>query len=907
MFRFAALLIPGMAIGCQRTEVVEPEAPCEPGFLLDADGETCLEQECGEGPWGGWDRSGGALHVAPWGTDDGDGSEDRPFASIQAASDHASGAGLDAIAIAEGTYLEDIRLIDDHDGLMLHGRCADRTVIQGVDPGGNAVWVRGQLSVRLRDLAIGGPRYGLAVEGGLGSAPEVHARRVAFRGAVATGVGVFGGGARVELDDCVVEDTTGGVAPAWGRGIEVLQGGRLTATGLTIRNVQHDGLLVGGSGSSADLRDTQVVGTRPHEADADCTGVQVWDGGALVADGLLIDDTVGAGLMVNAGGATAELRSSTIRGTRHSPEMPDGPGFVLLAGGTLTGVGLDVLDNEGSAAWAGGATARLSLTDSRIADTRPREDGVDGRGLSIVDGARLDATRLEVVANRFLGLQGAGLGTELHLVDCVVADQLPDDRGDGGIGVLVDDRATLYATGLDVHGNHQSGLVVQGGGTFGGSDVRLLQNHEISVQLHGEGTLAAIEDSRVEGGLPGVGGDDGLCVRVSGGARLEATRLDVGGCVRAGLIASDAGTTVHLVDTRVAGTRPAPDGLYGRGVGIQGGAALTVEGLVLERNHEIALVATGPGTSVVGSGVRALDTLPLASGQYGRGLGAGYGASLDLGEVEVRGSSEMGVWASGAGTTLTLRDAVIEDTLSTGGLSAGWGVGVDYGAEATLRSVRVAHNDGPGLWVNAEGVLTGEDVVLEANGFAGAVVYSSTLSLEGGGVSDAVAGPGRPGGVGILARAVLTPPALDLRGVRFSNHRYGGLYLRGPGRYAVRGCSFDESGHVGPETAGGVFATEGVEAWQEVEPAGVGWGLLIEDSTFSTLASDAIVLDQSSAEVSGAVFSDVGGDHLVWQRCEGTEPPVIDGVQDAICASAPRAVEPLLVLHVDTIEAVAAQ
>lgn len=933
--RGGALVALGLLAACAPTEEPpEAEAPCEIGFVLDEDEATCVPENCGVGLWGSWDRSGDVVHVAPWGADDGDGTEGSPYASIQHAADRAAEEGAESVALSEGTWTEDVFLADPHDGLMLHGRCSDRTLIEGVDAGGNTVFVRGEVAVRLRDLAITGPRYGMVVEGSVSTNPSIDARRVAIRGAVAAGAAAYGNGARLELEDCVVEDTVSGPQPAWGRGIEIINGGRLVARDLVIRNVIHDGLLVVGPSSWADLSSTQVLGVRPHAEGGTTSGVTVFDGASLVAEGLLIDDTIGAGLAVYDGGATVELRSSTIRGTQRRPDMLDGPGILVFDGGSVTGVALEVLENEGAAVLAGGAGCSLVLEDSRVADTRLRDGGVDGRGLSILEGCRLEGTRLEVSSNSLVGIQGAGLGTEVILVDSVVSDTQPDGTGDGGSGLVIEDRATLVATGLEVLDNHTIGLAIQD-----------------------EGTTVSLEDSLVAGTLPSAAGDDGLGISATGGASLQASRvrvednhtvglglfdgaqavlLDVevrgtgrspvqpachGVAVSSGAslqaeqlviednvgvgLAGGTGGTVHLVDSRVAGTRPYANGEYGRGVGMQDGSTLSVQGLVLERNHEIGLVATGIGTSVTGSGVQALDIQPLPSGQYGRGLGVAYGASLDLSDVEVLRCTEAGVWASGEGTTLTLRDALVEGTISTGALSAGSGVAVSLGAEATLIDVRLAHNDGPGLWVNAEGAVSGQDVVSASNGFAGAVVYASTLSLQGGEIIDAVARPGRAGGVGILSNFVFVPSKITLQDVRFAGHRYGGLYLRGEGSYEVRDCRFEDSGSDGPSTAGGVFATEGVEAWHEVQPTGAHAGLLIEGCSFSSLASDAIVLDRSSATVEDGSFSSLGGEQIVWQRCEGVDPPSVEGDTSEPCSSSPRPVEPLLEFHADTTETLA--
>ena len=108
----------------------EPEAPCPTGQLLDEAGDepVCVPEACGIGPWG--DEADANLFDAT-GADGGDGSQERPFGSIQEAADAMGSDGGGVLAIAGGTYVENLALDAAHDGVVLAGRCAELVTIDG--------------------------------------------------------------------------------------------------------------------------------------------------------------------------------------------------------------------------------------------------------------------------------------------------------------------------------------------------------------------------------------------------------------------------------------------------------------------------------------------------------------------------------------------------------------------------------------------------------------------------------------------------------------------------------------------------------------------------------------------------------------------------------------------------------
>ena len=262
---------------------------------------------------------------------------------------------------------------------------------------------------------------------------------------------------------------------------------------------------------------------------------------------------------------------------------------------------------------------------------------------------------------------------------------------------------------------------------------------------------------------------------------------------------------------------------------------------------------------------------------------------------------EFGLFAAQAGTSVDLEDVQIVGTRTSVNNAGGFGIGVQDDASLTALGLQVEDSEGPGLYVVVGGTLEAWDAVLDRNGLAGAVVLDGRLALRGGTVSGSTFHPGEGGGIGVFGWDIWAPPDIELGDVAFSDLPGPALYLRGPGRYVMRGCDIQDTG-TWPWQPGGVFAVEGVEPWHETD-TGYFTGLLLEGNTFTDLSSDAILLDSSSATLdphpetfAPNTFGNLDGVPLLWQRCDGIEAPEIldNSIPDPACEPEPRTLGPLL-------------
>ncbi|MDP6935260.1 MAG: hypothetical protein QGG40_20235, partial [Myxococcota bacterium] len=104
----------------------EPAAlTCAEGELLD--GERCVPEACGIGTWGNLQTDEVTVYVDASAEAGGDGSKESPFTIIQEGIDAQDQRAM--VAVAAGTYQENVQITGDHAGVHLAGRCRELVTI----------------------------------------------------------------------------------------------------------------------------------------------------------------------------------------------------------------------------------------------------------------------------------------------------------------------------------------------------------------------------------------------------------------------------------------------------------------------------------------------------------------------------------------------------------------------------------------------------------------------------------------------------------------------------------------------------------------------------------------------------------------------------------------------------------
>ena len=220
------------------------------------------------------------------------------YPTIQAAINAASISGGDTIAVAAGSYTEQISA----------GKCvsivgsgvnsttifAPAAMVDSTVPGGSAraiVEARANAYVTIKDLTISGPVTFSPTSGTFGVFVAESATLNMRNARVTTIQQSSGINSAQDGQGIVAGDTTFGTA------------GSLDLDGVTVDGYQENGILVGGAGSSATIANTTVTGTGPTSLIAQ-SGIQIYGG----ASGAISTSTINDNLYsLNSGAATGIL------------------------------------------------------------------------------------------------------------------------------------------------------------------------------------------------------------------------------------------------------------------------------------------------------------------------------------------------------------------------------------------------------------------------------------------------------------------------------------------------------------------------------------------------------------------------------------------------------------------------
>lgn len=593
-------------------------------------------------------------------------------------------------------------------------------------------------------------------------------------------------GTRITLEDTSVRDTQPLEDGTFGSGILLRWGASLTASDLVVEGSPVSGIIATDSGTTVALAGA-TIGSAPSGEGAQAgRGVNVQGGASFSAVGLVLDGNRGAGLYASNPGTTVSLQDTTIRQTQLAEDGSAGRGLNLQDRATLDATGLSLEQNHGIGLYAADGGTAVTVVDSTVRGTRPLEDGTLGWGVEVAAGASLWASGLLIEENHDAGLVARGDGAEVTVEDTTVRATLPREDGTFGRGVVVQEEASFSATALLLEGNHEVGLIASGEGTvvalddatirgtlpmgdgtsghgvdvldgaaLSASSLVLEGNQEAGLIAAGPGTDVTLEDATVRGTRLRADGVLGRGINVQGGASLSADGLRLEGNHSAGLYVGDEGTTCVLSDATIRDTQPQWDGSHGEGVAVQFGALLSASGLRLEGNHSTGLSATGQETLVDLQDTEVRGTQVGSEQNQGFGLVAqgeavvtardlrlldndgpgayvvGFGA-VSLEDLVAEGNGFAGAVLLGGGQ-LTVVGGTIRSSVPT---AAGGGVGIlawDHVLPPIVDISGVSFSDlrGPGLYLNGVGSYRVTDCRFEDSGTAWAESPGGIFAANG--------------------------------------------------------------------------------------------------------------------------------------------------------------------------------
>ena len=677
-------------------------------------------------------------------------------------------------------------------------------------------------------------------------------------------------------------------------------------SGVALSGSQYIGILVGSG--TVSIRDSEVVGS-------EYIGIVAYQDGSHETS-LVVEtcDVVGnkmSGLLMFDSATSVALRETSIQDSLPDENGQYGYGIDVSGGANLTVEGCHVSGNTEAGVLVYQPGTTVTLRDTSIQDSLPDENGDHGHGIDVFGGANLTAEACEVSRNRVGGVGAFGSRTTVHLHETTIEGTRPDDKGNGGYGIAVEEGATLTAEACDVSGNTKVGVIASradtsvlllgttvrdtspdgrgelgyGIGIHGGASLEAeaceLAGNRIGVGARDHGTSAILRETTIHESLPDDLGGGGFGIEVHGGASLEAETCELADNTGVGVLVIDSDSTAKLRETRILDTHPRENGSAGYGVQVYGGANLEAEACEVLGSTSAGVVVMDSGSTVVLRETAVRDTQADDCGQFGYGIGVVEGAYLEAQACEVIGSTTAGVFAFESGTSVSLRETIIAST-RRGGDS--YTHPAQQSATVQATGVEVSSNEGPGLYVVADDAqLTCSGCLVQDNQFAGAiVVWDGSLILDDSTIERTTGQENLGGGVGIYAEPWEGgPPTLSVANSSILENPSAGVWLSEEGSYSLSGNTIHGGDGWKRESltkcGDAVYARDGVTAWDGSS------GLLLEDNELLNGLGAGLFLDDATGMLSGNAYADNAVD-LVMQGADCATPP--EGFEEEALGSA---------------------
>ncbi|MBI2893326.1 MAG: hypothetical protein HYY06_07215 [Deltaproteobacteria bacterium] len=458
-------------------------------------------------------------------------------------------------------------------------------------------------------------------------------------------------------------------------------------------------------------------------------------------------------------------------------------------------------------------------------------------------GAQPAAVTLRAAAVvRDLQVGGAEVGVDVSRTDGTAELHSVLVREATVAGVSVRVRGALRATELvvrdtasDEWGAFGLGVELTDGAQVTLERAVLERNRGVGLQAYEAGTAVTGTDLVVRDTLAQAGdGNGGWGLEATSGAQVTLERVVLERNHTLGVLLHGDGTTLAAADIVVSDTSPhETDDSGGYGLEVVSGADVRLLRAVLQRNRTVGLLA-GAGTVRADDLVVSDTEAQESDGTDGYGLEAAIGAVVALDRAVLERNRSSGMWVTDEGTVVTAADLVISGTRAQESDGAfGYGLEVTLAAEVTLERAAFGENRTVGVGLAHEGTTL----------MATDVVVSNTQAQESDGT----------GGYGL---AIISGAQVSLERASFERNREVGVALKAEGSTLTAADLLisdtqpqesDGGGGYGLQLQGGAVAT--IE--RAIFRRNRGMGALVGNQGSALTASDLVVSDTLSQDSDG--------------------------------------------------------
>jgi len=262
-------------------------------------------------------------------------------------------------------------------------------------------------------------------------------------------------------------------------------------------------------------------------------------------------------------------------------------------------------------------------------------------------------------------------------------------------------RVWIHDTKTSPAGVVGNGVLATGGATVAVAESLLEFAQEGAIEASGQGTSVNLQTVTIRDTQLMAQGARGNGLRVLQAATLIAHECLLERNHSAAILVKNGGN-MNMTNSVVRTTETNADNYYGSALDVQYASTARLTRCILTENRASAIAAFDDGSLISLEASALLDTQPLPSKQYGRGIQASNGCEVDLKGVLVQNCRDIGLGFYHEGTKGTGIGVIVSGTAPPSESAAAYAIKVESRASVNLQYSLIEDNEVLGVVVQGK-------------------------------------------------------------------------------------------------------------------------------------------------------------------------------------------------------------